>query len=805
MFFILGIILILSVSIISSEDFGYNLLQQPTFNNNTAFVNATQFWNTLSLGPLDDANDTQFDNNGGTLTIDTTWLDSDINLSYLRLDGTNIPTANYFWTTNLNTTGQINPNSISIASASITLSAAGELFVNRFGNAGNVFRVDTAGFDHTLSVANDAVGIGHLPTSGDEILTLSRGGTNNTNVAVTIKFENDGSAAPSNTGGISNGDKLVFWNANSRKQAIGVNGEILYIQGQANSASIQGEVSILNGDTATPFETANFKKSGILFNTNLDMNIDEQTTIKFGLGSDASIGFNSTDFIFDPRVVGSGDGFLIDDWHVTGQLNITGNIFSPATGNFGEIIVTGDVTVTGNITSSQVVNASILNIPTTNNSRFGVITMNDEVFIHSYSPSEVDTNIFIGKGAGNFVLTGNGGFNRNLGIGFSALSSLTSGTNNIALGFHSGDAITSGFSNFALGTASCTDVSIGGSNICIGTFSGFEISTGSDNIMIGRNSGIDMAISSNRNVVIGSFAGEQASGVNTDNVDDNVFIGDDAAGEFTGTPTNNVAIGQGAGETVNGSGNIYLGKDAGGVATGNNKLYIHNNNTATPLIYGEFDNRILIINGNLNVTTNATFQQNVTILGTLFGGSPVKIAGGLNVTGNLIARDNLTIEDYFFLSNDYSLPPGQSKILKRNSATKAVFGVQNEIASASTDSGAGYVLNTSVAEYRIDLHSALDLDNPNDTVHHLLGANNREIWRLNPNSDSSFRFEGGLDSEIIMINRTGLFVTGNLTVTGNLNVQGNITINGSVLFYTNGTCNFWASPDSSTISSICNV
>ncbi|KKK49696.1 hypothetical protein LCGC14_3132470, partial [marine sediment metagenome] len=169
-------------------------------------------------------------------------------------------------------------------------------------------------------------------------------------------------------------------------------------------------------------------------------------------------------------------------------------------------------------------------------------------------------------------------------------------------------------------------------------------------------------------------------------------------------------------------------------------------------------------------TGNYTFQDNVTILGTLFGGSPVKISGGLNVTGNLNAIDNLTIFEYFFLDSDYSIPPGPSKILRRDSATKAVFGVQNIIADASSDTGVGYVLNTSVGEYRIDLHSALDTQNPNDTVHHLLGANNREIWRLNSNSDSSFSFESGLDSEIVMINRTGLFVTGDLNLTGNISL-----------------------------------
>jgi len=50
-----------------------------------------------------------------------------------------------------------------------------------------------------------------------------------------------------------------------------------------------------------------------------------------------------------------------------------------------------------------------------------------------------------------------------------------------------------------------------------------------------------------------------------------------------------------------GSGNVFLGYTAGYNETGSNKLYIDNSNTATPLIYGEFDNNILTINGNLEV------------------------------------------------------------------------------------------------------------------------------------------------------------------------------------------------------------
>ncbi len=66
-----------------AAEFGYNNPSGPllspdptTFNNNTASVNSSKFWDTISLGPLDDANITQFENNGGTLTISTTWFSS---------------------------------------------------------------------------------------------------------------------------------------------------------------------------------------------------------------------------------------------------------------------------------------------------------------------------------------------------------------------------------------------------------------------------------------------------------------------------------------------------------------------------------------------------------------------------------------------------------------------------------------------------------------------------------------------------------------------------------------------------------
>ena len=56
------------------------------------------------------------------------------------------------------------------------------------------------------------------------------------------------------------------------------------------------------------------------------------------------------------------------------------------------------------------------------------------------------------------------------------------------------------------------------------------------------------------------------------------------------TSDNNTVIGRRAGYTSTGSNLVLIGYSAGYNEGGSNKLYISNTNTATPLIYGEFDN-----------------------------------------------------------------------------------------------------------------------------------------------------------------------------------------------------------------------
>ena len=49
------------------------------------------------------------------------------------------------------------------------------------------------------------------------------------------------------------------------------------------------------------------------------------------------------------------------------------------------------------------------------------------------------------------------------------------------------------------------------------------------------------------------------------------------------------------------SGNVFIGYQAGYSETGNNKLYIENSDTIAPLIYGDFENDTLRVNGTLDI------------------------------------------------------------------------------------------------------------------------------------------------------------------------------------------------------------
>ena len=77
----------------------------------------------------------------------------------------------------------------------------------------------------------------------------------------------------------------------------------------------------------------------------------------------------------------------------------------------------------------------------------------------------------------------------------------------------------------------------------------------------------------------------------------NVYSGVQA-GNDNAAGTSNVFIGYQAGYSNNGNNNVFIGYQAGRDETGNSELYIDNSSTNSPLIWGDFSNNKIVINGN---------------------------------------------------------------------------------------------------------------------------------------------------------------------------------------------------------------
>ena len=228
--------------------------------------------------------------------------------------------------------------------------------------------------------------------------------------------------------------------------------------------------------------------------------------------------------------------------------------------------------------------------------------------------SEGDSNTFIGWGTG---FRSQGARNTFIGseAGWRAESS-----NLTFIGYRAGNNNTVGTKNTFLGYLSGRDNDIGESNTFVGHISGNVNRTGSFNTLIGDNAGASID-SSDFNTFLGYNSGSKNvsggantflganSGLNNENGFSNIYIGRQS-GLANSEGSNNVFIGSDSGRDNVGSSNIFVGTDAGFSETGSNRLYIESarsfqpDNTS-PLIYGEFDNNVVQINGTLNISETA--------------------------------------------------------------------------------------------------------------------------------------------------------------------------------------------------------
>ncbi|MCD4794769.1 MAG: hypothetical protein K8R54_16145, partial [Bacteroidales bacterium] len=303
-----------------------------------------------------------------------------------------------------------------------------------------------------------------------------------------------------------------------------------------------------------------------------------------------------------------------------------------------------------------------------------------------------DFNVIIGEQAGNHLTSGQ----RNVFLGNETGNNNTSGEQNVFLGYRSGYNNTIGVNNVFLGNnAGYSNTGIGSykgeNNVYIGNEAGYENEDGYGNVYIGQEAGKNNEGESN--VLIGQYAAQNdttgemnviigaqsamskrtgshnviignGAGSKTEDGEMNVFIGKSAANNynstggsnslnsnvvigfaaaFEGVGTNNVIIGTEAGyklTSTTSTGNVFLGHKAGREETGSNKLYIDNSNTATPLIYGEFNNNYLQINSTLNIAGNYSFP-------TADGGADEVMVtdGGGNISwadvNTIVTGDNL--------------------------------------------------------------------------------------------------------------------------------------------------------------------
>jgi hypothetical protein len=115
----------------------------------------------------------------------------------------------------------------------------------------------------------------------------------------------------------------------------------------------------------------------------------------------------------------------------------------------------------------------------------------------------------------------------------------------------------------------------------------------------------------NTSGILNAFVGT-TSGYSNSSGTENTFLGTSSgAGNTTGS--NNTYIGRRAGHfNQTGSGNVFLGYYAGGSEMDSNRLYIANSDTIAPLIYGEFDNNLLKLNGEVRVVDHDVYINDPT-------------------------------------------------------------------------------------------------------------------------------------------------------------------------------------------------
>ena len=272
---------------------------------------------------------------------------------------------------------------------------------------------------------------------------------------------------------------------------------------------------------------------------------------------------------------------------------------------------------------------------------------------------------------------------QNTAAGMEALKANTLGSGNSAFGAYSLDSNTDGKQNTAAGAFALTKNTTADGNTAFGYKAAYSILDGNYNSAFGIN-----ALYATTSGTYNSAFSFGALFLNQTG-DENTAYGYKAL--YSNVSGNeNTAIGSRAGYNALGSGNVFIGRYAGYNEEGSNKLYIANSNTDTPLIYGEFDSDLAVINGHLETTDYISSANDI-------------VAGD-----DLSAHDDVFVGDDIVVTGDYKYASSKTKILKIPAASFSLYtnqdaerAVYNDYAEWTMDGGHGSGL--------FDIHAGVNL------------------------------------------------------------------------------------------------
>ncbi len=278
-------------------------------------------------------------------------------------------------------------------------------------------------------------------------------------------------------------------------------------------------------------------------------------------------------------------------------------------------------------------------------------------YYSGYSLLNSQNNVYIGYQAGRYATKGN--YNVVMGSGagyynngyYNVFIGYESGYNNVSgadnryskyntfIGYQSGRGNTTGWQNLAIGYMAGLNNQTATNQFFIGNNAGQNLTKGYGNTFLGHYAG-QLSTDCSNNTFLGYFTGR-----NNTTGTDNVYVGYASGSKSPGNM--NIMIGSKAGQNNTGSGNIFLGYAAGFNETGSNKLYIDNSSTSTPLIWGDFVNNDVKINGDLTVTG--------TITGTLASSSDIRLKKDITAfTGALEKIGKIRAVEYYWDLDDHS-------------------------------------------------------------------------------------------------------------------------------------------------------